>query len=292
VSGVLYLVATPIGNLEDITLRALRVLREVDCVLAEDTRRTRGLLTHHAIDTRLASLHAHTSEARVLSLADELAAGRRFALVTDAGTPLVSDPGGELVQAAVARGVRVEAIPGASAVMAALCVAGIPAEHFRFVGFLPRSGRRRREAIAAIAADRLTSVLFEAPPRLSDTLADLAAACGADRPAAVCRELTKLHEEIARGTLASLASHFDEAPRGELTLVIEGARGVVREAAEETAPLVDGDALIDEQVARGLGAREIARELAAKLGIDRRDAYKRVVARRAEHAKPDDEPTD
>lgn len=280
-SGTLYLVATPIGNLEDITLRALRILREVDCVLAEDTRRTRGLLVHHAIETRLASLHAHTSDARVLALADELALGQRFALVTDAGTPLVSDPGGALVQAAIARGVRVEAIPGASAVMAALCVAGVPAEHFRFVGFLPRSGRRRREALQAIASDRLTSVLFEAPPRLCETLAELSAACGPDRPAAVCRELTKLHEEIARGPLGALSSRFQEAPRGELTLVIEGARGAVQEAAEAPkAAEIDGDALIDEQLARGLGAREIARVLAEQTGIDRREAYKRVIIRR------------
>lgn len=280
-SGALFLVATPIGNLEDITLRALRVLREVDCVLAEDTRRTRGLLTHHAIATRLTALHAHTSEARVQQLADELAEGRRYALVTDAGTPIVSDPGAALVQAAVARGVRVEAIPGASAVMAALCVAGVPAEHFRFVGFLPRSGKRRREAIAEIAQDRLTSVLFEAPPRLAETLAELAEACGGQRPAAVCRELTKLHEEIARGPLATLCTHFHEAPRGELTLVIEGARGLTAAVVEDApaAPL-DVDAEIDERLARGLSVREVAREIAPLASLDRREAYKRVVARR------------
>ncbi|HEX5660410.1 MAG TPA: 16S rRNA (cytidine(1402)-2'-O)-methyltransferase, partial [Polyangiales bacterium] len=154
-SGKLSLVATPIGNLEDITLRALRVLREASCVLAEDTRHTRGLLHHHGITTRLASLHAHTEQARIEALADELAAGAHLALVTDAGTPLVSDPGGELVRAAIERGVKVEAIPGASAVIGALCVAGLPAEHFRFVGFLPRAGKRRREALQAIAEDRL-----------------------------------------------------------------------------------------------------------------------------------------
>jgi len=282
VSGTLFLVATPIGNLEDITLRALRVLREADVVLAEDTRRTRGLLTHHGIEGRLTALHAHTSSERVHKLAEELAEGRRSALVTDAGTPLVSDPGGELVRAAVALGVRVEAIPGASAVTTALCVAGVAAEHFRFVGFLPRSGKRRREALGAIASDRLTSVLFEAPPRLPETLRDLAESCGGSRRAAVCRELTKLHEEVARGTLAELGARFAEAPRGELTLVVEGARESIDAPATEPvkAAALDPDALIDARLAQGLGVREIARELAAEHGLDRREAYKRVVQRR------------
>ena len=282
-SGTLFLVATPIGNLEDITLRALRVLREADVVLAEDTRRTRGLLTHHGIEGRLSALHAHTSSDRVHRLAEELAEGRSFALVTDAGTPLVSDPGAELVRAAVALGVRVEAIPGASAVITALCVAGVAAEHFRFVGFLPRSGKRRREALAAIAHDRLTSVLFEAPPRLPETLRDLVEGCGGARRAAVCRELTKLHEEVARGTLAELSARFAEAPRGELTVVVEGAResDEVRAVEAPPAEAPDPDALIDARLGQGLGAREIARELAAVLGLDRREAYKRVVQRRA-----------
>lgn len=282
-SGKLSLIATPIGNLEDITLRALRVLGEVDCVLAEDTRRSRILLSHHGIDKRLVSLHAHTSEARVDVLADELSSGKHYALVTDAGTPLVSDPGAELVRAALARGVAIEALPGATAVMTALCVAGLAAEHFRFVGFLPRSGRRRREALAAIARERLTSVLFEAPPRLPATLDELREACGDTRRAAVCRELTKLHEEVARGTLAELSARFAEPPRGELTLVIEGAREPAideREQEPEAAPPLDVEALLEERRASGLGAREVAKELAERLGIDRREAYRRVVAHR------------
>jgi 16S rRNA (cytidine1402-2'-O)-methyltransferase len=290
VTGTLFLVATPIGNLEDITLRALRVMRESECVLAEDTRRTHVLLKHHGIETRLASLHAHTSESRVATLADELAAGHTYALVTDAGTPLVSDPGSELVRAAVARGVRVEAIPGASAVTAALCVAGVAADHFRFVGFLPRSGKRRREALRALAGDRLTTVMFEAPPRLPDTLLDLRAACGDARRGAVCRELTKLHEEVLRGTLAELCARFAEPPRGELTLVIEGLREPPSSEGDDTdqvaaipAP-VDPIALMNARLASGLGAREVAKELASVLGIDRREAYKRVIAHRA---KPD-----
>ncbi|MDB4974493.1 MAG: rRNA small subunit methyltransferase [Myxococcaceae bacterium] len=291
-TGTLFLVATPIGNLEDITLRALRVLRESECVLAEDTRRTRILLVHHKIETRLASLHAHTSELRVDTLADELASGKSYALVTDAGTPLVSDPGAELVRAAVARGVKVEAIPGASAVMAALCVAGVAADHFRFVGFLPRSGKRRREALRTIALERLTSVMFEAPPRLPETLRDLREACGAERRAAVCRELTKLHEEVTRGSLRELCERYSEAPRGELTLVIEGLRddaAVDEEAVEVVAEVIDPIALMDARLASGLGAREVAKELAQVLGIDRREAYRRVNERRNRAGEPGEE---
>jgi 16S rRNA (cytidine1402-2'-O)-methyltransferase len=283
VSGALYVVATPIGNLEDITLRALRILREVDVVLAEDTRRTRGLLTHHGIATRVESLHAHTSEQRIAQLADALAGGARYALVSDAGTPLISDPGAELVREAAHRDVHVEAIPGASAVMAALCVAGVAAEHFRFVGFLPRSGKRRREALEAIARDRLTSVLFEAPARIADTLQDLAACCGATRRAGLCRELTKLHEQIARGSLEELGAQFAEGARGEITLVVEGAREDTTPATEVLAPELDVEAWIAERLATGLGTREIARELARVAGLDRREAYRRVLA---QHAKP------
>jgi 16S rRNA (cytidine1402-2'-O)-methyltransferase len=280
VSGALYLVATPIGNLEDVTLRALRTLREVECVLAEDTRRTRILLAHHAIDTRLSSLHAHSSEQRVATLADELAAGARYALVTDAGTPLVSDPGAELVREAVSRGVRVEAIPGASAVVAALCVAAIPAEHFRFVGFLPRSGKRRREALQAVADDRLTTVLFEAPSRLAETLRDLSKVCGDERRAAVCRELTKLHEQVARASLSELATQFADGTRGEVTLVVEGAREQTQVVSSAAPTEVDVEALMQQRLSSGLGVREVARELAQLLGIDRREAYRRVVAHR------------
>jgi 16S rRNA (cytidine1402-2'-O)-methyltransferase len=281
VSGLLWIVATPIGNLEDITLRALRVLREADCVLAEDTRRTKTLLAHHGIPTALGSLHAHSSDARVLGLADELAAGKRFALVTDAGTPLVSDPGSALVRAALERDVRVEAIPGASAVITALCVAGLRADHFSFVGFLPRSGKRRREALQDLARSKLSTVLFEAPNRVSDTLQDLREACGDTRRAALCRELTKLHEEVARGSLAELAQHFQEAPRGEITLVVEG-RGDQPEEPSGEAEAPDVDALIRARMEQGLGAKEIARELAAQLGMDKRELYARVVALRGQ----------
>jgi 16S rRNA (cytidine1402-2'-O)-methyltransferase len=282
----LYVVATPIGNLEDITLRALRVLGEVELVLAEDTRRTKVLLAHHNIPTKLASLHAHTTRARIDTLADELAAGQRYALVSDAGTPLVSDPGRELVAAALARGVRVEALPGASAVLTALCVAGIQADQFRFVGFVPRSGARRREALTAIAHDVAATVLFEAPNRLCATLEELAKLCGGARRAAVCRELTKLHEEVARGTLTELITHFPEAPRGEIAIVIEGRprAGGDAEREDDAAAIddaaIDVDAMLSARKRAGLSAKEVAKELATLLDIDKREAYRRVVEHR------------
>lgn len=278
-SGTLFLVATPIGNLEDITLRALRVLREAECVLAEDTRHSRTLLSHHGIQTRLESLHAHTHAARIDSLADLLAQGAKFALITDAGSPLVSDPGSALVEAAIARGVRVEAIPGASAVITALSVAGMRSDQFRFVGFLPRGGKKRREALTLIARDPATSILFEAPRRIGDTLADLRKVCGDTRRAAVCRELTKLHEEIARGTLLELCERFSGDARGEITLVVSG---IDREQEDETAniPEAELDARIDAALASGRRTKEIAADLASELALDPREAYRRVLARK------------
>jgi len=279
VSGTLYLVATPIGNLEDITLRALRVLREAECVLAEDTRHSRTLLSHHGIQTRLESLHAHTNATRIDALADALAGGARYALITDAGSPLVSDPGAVLVDAAIARGVRVEAIPGASAVITALSVAGMRSDHFRFTGFLPRSGKRRREALALIAKDSSTTILFEAPRRLADTLVDLREACGGARRAAVCRELTKLHEEVARGTLDELCEKFPDDARGEITIVVSG----LDDSQASEAPAIsdeDLDARIDAELARGGHTKEIASSLAAELSLDPRQTYRRVLSRK------------
>ncbi|HEX6239871.1 MAG TPA: 16S rRNA (cytidine(1402)-2'-O)-methyltransferase [Polyangiales bacterium] len=288
-NGRLYVVATPIGNLEDITLRALRVLREVELVLAEDTRRSKVLLAHHGISTPLASLHAHTHERRVEQLADELAAGKSYALVTDAGTPLVSDPGRELIAAALAREVAVEALPGASAVLTALCVAGVPADQFRFVGFLPRAGKKRREALVALAHDAATTVLFESPHRVRDTLADLARTCGGERRGAVCRELTKLHEQVVRGSLTELSAFFADDPRGEIALVIEGcASGAAAEQDDEeeldAGSALDVSAWLDTRRAAGVSPKDAARELASLLEIDKREAYRRVVEHRA-HAR-------
>ncbi len=280
-SGILFLVATPIGNLEDITLRALRVMREAECVLAEDTRHSRTLLSHHGIQTRLESLHAHTHASRIDTLAGALAQGARYALITDAGSPLVSDPGAALVEAAIERGVKVEAIPGPSAVITALSVAGMRSDQFRFAGFLPRSGKRRRESLSLIARDHATTVLFEAPRRIADTLNDLRQICGDERRASVCRELTKLHEEVVRGTLKELSERFVGDARGEITLVVSG---LDPEQADDVVavPEAELDARIDAELASGRRTKEIATDLATELSLDPREAYRRVLARKAE----------
>lgn len=273
--GKLFVVATPIGNLDDITIRALRVLREVDAILAEDTRRTRVLCVHHGIETHVRGFHAHTPDAARARLVEELAAGAKLALVTDAGTPIVSDPGSVLVRDAVAAGVAVECIPGASAVTTALCVAGLPCDVFRFVGFLPRSGGKRRRALARIASDEGATVLFEAPSRLVDTLTDLAAVIGA-REVAVCRELTKLHEEIARGTAEALARSFEDRARGEITIVI-GAQSADESEAEVHE--LDDDALRARAEALRAGGeklRAIAKRIAEETGMDGRALYDRL----------------
>ncbi len=279
-AGRLYVVATPIGNLEDITLRALRILGECDAILAEDTRHTRVLCTRHSIKTPLRAFHAHTSEDKIRSLVEELVAGATFALVSDAGTPLVSDPGARLTAAAAQAGVRVEPIPGPSAVLAALAVCGLHVTAFRFVGFLARSGGKRSAAISEIARAREATILFEAPNRVGSTLRDLAQSAGADRPAAVCRELTKLHEEVVRGTLAELAERFLSPTRGEVTIVVQGAGDATAE--EDTDP----HELARELLERGMRTKDAARELAARLGRSNRDAYAIVLAVSAERAGP------
>lgn len=270
-SGRLAVVATPIGNLEDVTLRALRTLREADAILAEDTRRTRALCAHHGIETPLRAFHAHSSEGTITALVAELAAGAALALVTDAGTPLVSDPGASLVAAAIAAGVRVEPIPGPSAPIAALVASGLQVGAFRFVGFLPRAGGKRREALDALETAEEATVLFEAANRLPETLAELAARLP-DRRAAVARELTKLHEEIARGTLAELRDRYREAPRGEVTLVVEGAPPRA-EPLDEAAIVRQARALLDE----GRRTKAVAKDLAEAHGIPVRDAYALVL---------------
>jgi 16S rRNA (cytidine1402-2'-O)-methyltransferase len=269
-TGTLYVVATPIGNLSDVSLRALETLRAAPLVAAEDTRLTRRLWARHGIDTPLVSYHARSGPGRRDQLLDHLASGADLALVTDAGTPLVSDPGAELVAEWAARGGRIVPIPGPSAVLAALVAAGLPAARWGFEGFLPRRGRERRERLARIATDDRTTVLFEAPGRTAATLADLAAACGADRPAAVCRELTTLHEEIRRGTLGELAAALAEVPvRGEVTLVVAGAPA----AAAPLPPLGEGRAEVAALVAQGMSRSAAAREVAGRTGLPRRELF-------------------
>ena len=270
-SGRLAIVATPIGNLEDITLRALRTLEEADAILAEDTRRTKILCSHHGVSTRLRAFHAHTPDATVAALVEELEGGKTFALVTDAGTPLVSDPGARLVAAAARSAVRIEPIPGASAPLAALAVSGLRVNAFRFLGFLPRSGAKRRAAIDGIEVAPEATILFEAANRLPATLAELAERLP-ERPGAVGRELTKLHEEVRRGSLSELAALYHEAPRGEITLVIEGAPKR-DEPVDEAAIVRQARALLDE----GGRTKEVARELAGVHGRPMREMYTLVL---------------
>jgi 16S rRNA (cytidine1402-2'-O)-methyltransferase len=221
--GTLCLVATPIGNLEDITLRALRILREADRVYAEDTRRSAVLLRHHGIAGRLSSLHAHNEAGRIREVLTALGAEERVALISDAGTPLVSDPGIRLVDAVVDAGHRVETIPGPSAVIAALSVSGLAPHPFVFLGFLARRSGARRNRLGAYRDRAETLILFESPHRIGALLDDAREVLG-PRRACVARELTKLHEEVVRGTLEELADRFRDGSRGEITVVIEGAR--------------------------------------------------------------------
>jgi 16S rRNA (cytidine1402-2'-O)-methyltransferase len=270
--GTLYIVATPIGNLGDITLRALDVLRGVAVVAAEDTRLTRRLWARHALSTPLVSYHAHSDSARTRELLARLAAGDDVALVTDAGTPLVSDPGEHLVGRWIASGGTVVPIPGASAVLAALVASGIPAPRWTFEGFLPRKGRERRARLARIAADERATILFEAPARTMATLHDLSDACGADRSAALCRELTKRYEEVRRGTLGELAADAQaRPPKGEVTLVIAGAL----ERMPVTEDLEAGRRRVDALVSQGLKRSAAAQRVAAETGLPRRDLFAR-----------------
>ncbi len=278
--GILYVVATPIGNLGDMTLRGIEVLRSVAVVAAEDTRLTRRLWARHGIETRLVSYHAQSSDRRAEELLARLRSGDDVALVTDAGTPLVSDPGGELVSAWAGEGGRVVPIPGASAVLAALVASGIPAPRWAFEGFLPRRGRERRERITRIAADDRTTVLFEAPGRAAATLADLVEACGVERRGALCRELTKLHEEIRRGTLVELAGEATaDPPRGEVTIVVAGATGAapldVEAGSGGPVDIAEGRQRVARLMAVGQTRGSAAKAVARETGLSRRELFLR-----------------
>jgi 16S rRNA (cytidine1402-2'-O)-methyltransferase len=272
--ATLYVVATPIGNLADVTLRALEVLRSVPLVAAEDTRLTRRLWARHGISTRLISYHARNALEREPELLAHLSSGRDLALVTDAGTPIVSDPGEGIVAVWAAAGGRVVPVPGPSAVLAALVSSAIPAARWGFEGFLPRRGRERRERLARLAADERATVLFEAPGRTAPTLRDLVKACGGERRAAVCRELTKLHEEIWRGPLEELAARAErEAPRGEVTIVVAGA-GPGFGAVSDGQALPAARERVDDLVKSGLSRSAAARQIAAETGLPRRELFR------------------
>jgi len=288
--GTLHIVATPIGNLEDVTLRALRVLREADRVFAEDTRRTRILLDHFEIPKTPTSLHAHNESGRIAQILEALDEGGSVALVSDAGTPLVSDPGARLVAAVAAAGHRVEAVPGASALLSALCVAGLDTQQVLFLGFPPRKRGEQARLFERQRGRGETIVLFESPHRVAATFAEAARALG-DRPACLARELTKRHEEVIRGSLSELAAHCEaNPPRGECTLVIAGA-SAGEDALPDAPSASEVDAAIDAEVAAGLArgesVRDLASQLAARTGRARRDVYARALALRAGSTRGD-----
>jgi len=267
--GTLYLVATPIGNLEDLTYRARRILAEVDLIACEDTRHTRHLLTHYGITTPTVSFHEHNEAARTSELLQRLQRGEDVALVSDAGTPAVSDPGYPLVREAAAAGISVVSVPGPSAVMAALTVSGLPPDRFVFLGFLPRRLGERRRALEAAAALPWTLVFFEAPHRITAVLEDIEAVLG-DRRVALARELTKKFEEVFRGTVADALGHLRaHAPRGEFTIVVEGTGETGKQKEGEADAGERMRALLDA----GLPPAEAVQDVMRTAGLTRRQAY-------------------
>lgn len=266
--GILHVVSTPIGNLGDLSPRAVEVLRSVQVILAEDTRHSRVLCDRYEVRTPLQAYHEHNEATATPRVVERLLAGESMALVSDAGTPLLSDPGARLVSAAIAAGVRVSPIPGASALLAALVGAGLPADRFTFFGFLPRKGAERSRTIAEVVASPHTAVLYEAANRTADTLAALAAAGASSRATVVARELTKQYEEFRRGTAAELATYYGEtAPRGEVVIVMEGA---AVEVMDEEVLRARAAALRAE----GLSARDVTRVLMETAHAPRNVAYR------------------
>jgi 16S rRNA (cytidine1402-2'-O)-methyltransferase len=278
--GTLYIVGTPIGNLEDITLRAARVLRQVDLIAAEDTRVTRKLLSHLDIHVPLTSYHQHNWQTRLPGLLEALESGD-VALVTDAGMPGISDPGSELVSQAAVAGFSVEVVPGASAVTAALAVSGLPADAFLFLSFLPRRSKERRSRLESVTRLPLTLVIFEAPHRLQATLQDLLITLG-DREMAVCRELTKLHEEVFRGPISQAIERF-QSPRGEFALVVAGAADAGPQPAEATPDLEAARRQLEQLRESGARARDAVSSVAESTRLARKAVYQLWLQTAAKH---------
>jgi 16S rRNA (cytidine1402-2'-O)-methyltransferase len=273
-AGTLYVVATPLGNLGDLTYRSVEVLKSVPVVAAEDTRRTRQLLHHLDAHPRLVSFHSHSPESRLSEILAELERGRDVALVSDAGTPIISDPGVELVRAVRLRGFRVVPIPGLTAVAAALSASGLPADRYLFLGFIPRKGKERAQLLERASRDRWSVVFYEAPNRLVDLLGDLAKAAGPDRHAVVARELTKLHEEIRAGSLAELADFYStHEPKGEITVILAGSD----EEPAPSLPAVDIEQRATELLTRGVSRKDVVQRLVDESGLARNEVYRRVM---------------
>ena len=270
-SGTLYLVSTPIGNLEDITLRALRILREeVTTVACEDTRQTRKLLDHYGIAKPLLSYHEHNEASRAAEIVDLLQNGQSVALASDAGTPLISDPGYRVVHAAIETGCPVVPLPGASAALAALAASGMPTDAFRFIGFLPSKGGARRRMVENLRSETATVIAYESPHRILDALSDIADVLGNGRRVAVARELTKLHEEFLRGNAREIHKELAARPavKGEITLVIEGSRGI------EEVPLDPQAEVLRIQAEEGLSRMDAIKAVAKRTGLPKREVYR------------------
>jgi 16S rRNA (cytidine1402-2'-O)-methyltransferase len=270
VAGTLYLVATPIGNLEDITLRAVRVLREADLIACEDTRHTRKLLDHYGISKPTVSYHEHNEAARAAELVERLVAGASIALVSDAGTPLLSDPGYRVVAAAIEAGIAVVPIPGPSAALGALAASGLATDAFRFCGFLPPKSGARRKLLEELRGEPCTLIFYEAPHRILDALSDTASVFGARR-VVVARELTKMHEEFLRGTASEVREQLAarNAIKGEFTLLIDKASAVV----EDLTPVEDAVRALEQQ---GVPRMDAIKQVARARGLSKRDVYREV----------------
>ena len=276
-NGTLYIVATPIGNLEDITGRALRVLGEVDLIACEDTRHTRKLLTHYGINTPTISYHDHNERERAAELLSRLQDGRSIAIVSDAGTPGINDPGFRLIRLAIENGVQVIPAPGPSALITALISSGLPADEFFFGGFLPAKANARRAKLAELRSLKATLIFYEAPHRIAATLKDAREVLG-ERAAFVGRELTKMHEELVRGLLSELVARFASAARvrGEIVLIID--RGVIEKATEAGDSTSSVAGLVTRFESEGLDHRAALKKAAREMGIPRAEAYRRLVS--------------
>lgn len=280
--GTLYVVSTPIGNLEDMTQRAVRVLGEVDLVACEDTRHTRKLLNHYGIKTKAVSYHEHNERERAAELLESLKSGLNVAIVSDAGTPGISDPGFRVVRMAIGEGLRVVPLPGPTAFVSALVASGLPGDQFFFDGFLPARSGARRKRLAELRSMPATLIFYEAPHRIADSLRAAREILG-ERDAVVARELTKMHEEIMRGRLSELATRFSEAtgePRGEMVLLID--RNVIETGLDESKSIPGIDLLVAEFEAVGLEPRSALKKAAKQLGISRDEAYRRLTAARSQ----------
>lgn len=277
ISGQLYLCSTPIGNLEDITLRVLRILKEVDIIAAEDTRHTKKLLSYYHIHTPVTSYHEHNERGKGLKLVSEIKGGKSVALVSDAGTPGISDPGYEIVVMAIKEGIKVVPVPGASASLAALAASGLPTDRFVFEGFLPRAGKERNKALKNVLSEERTVIFYESPYRIIKTLQEILEH-GEDRNVVVTRELTKVYEQFIRGKISDVLLHFENSkPKGEFTVLLDGKR----EEQNIIRPDKDGIiAKVEELINQGIDKKAAIKQVSQNLGIRKRDVYSAVLGDR------------